>query len=288
EAFNEVRRVKDDAEVELVKKIAQIAARGYAILPDFIKAGVSERDIQLAYESEVLKAGSEKMPYDSIVGIGTNSAILHASPGSRVAKKGDLVLIDAGADIRDYCVDITRIFTVGAPMSSQQQSIFDIVSRAQTDSINLCRPGVEWRDVHLASARAIAQGLKDLNILKCSVEESLETGAVAVFFPHGVGHMVGLKVRDVGTKYNPYPKSYAGARLRVDMPLREGYMMTIEPGLYFIEALINDEETKAKFKDAINWNEISKWIHVGGVRLEDDIVIRSDKAENLTGFILKN
>jgi Xaa-Pro dipeptidase len=286
EAYNEVRRVKDASEIALVKKIAGIAAEGYKKLPAFIRPGVSERDIQIEYETAVLKAGSEKFPYDSIVGTGTNSAVLHAIPTSRVVKEGEMVLIDAGADIEDYCVDITRVYSSGT-FSSQQKALYDIVLKAQTESIALCKPGTHWKDVHLTSARVIAEGLKDLGILNCSADEAIANHAIAVFFPHGVGHMVGLRVRDVGGKFNPNPHKYAGARLRVDLPLREGYLMTVEPGCYFINALLNDSETRTTFKNEINWAETDKWMNVGGVRLEDDIHVTSRGPENLTGIIPK-
>lgn len=286
EAFNEVRRVKDAAEIALVRKIAGIAAEGYKKLPAFIRPGVSERDIQIEYETAVLKAGSEKFPYDCIVGTGTNAAVLHAIPTSRVVKEGEMVLIDAGADIQDYCVDITRVYSSGT-FSSQQKALYDIVLKAQTESIALCKPGTPWKDVHLTSARVIAEGLKDLGILNCSAEEAIANNAIAVFFPHGVGHMVGLRVRDVGGKYNPNPNKYAGARLRVDIPLREGYLMTVEPGCYFINALLNDSETRATFRSEINWQETDKWMNVGGVRLEDDIHVTSRGPENLTEMIPK-
>lgn len=286
EAFNEVRRVKDAAEIQLVRKIAGIAAEGYKKLPAFIRPGVSERDIQIEYETAVLKAGSEKFPYDTIVGTGTNAAVLHAIPTPRIVQQGEMVLIDAGADIQDYCVDITRVYSSGT-FSTQQKALYDIVLKAQTESIALCKPGTQWKDVHLMSARVIAQGLKDLNILNCSAEEALSNNAIAVFFPHGVGHMVGLRVRDVGGKYNPNPNKYAGARLRVDLPLREGYLMTVEPGCYFINALLNDSETRATFRSEINWTEVDKWMNVGGVRLEDDIHVTSGGPENLTEMIPK-
>lgn len=287
EAYNEARRYKDQGEVELVKKLAGIANEGYKKLKTYIRPGVSERDIQIAYETEVQRAGSERLPYDTIVGAGTNSAVLHAIPTSRIVKENDIVLIDAGADIQDYCVDVTRVYSATGTLDQRQKTIFDIVLRAQTSSINLCKPGIEWSEVHLASAREIAKGLKDLGIMKCSVDEALESSAVSVFFPHGVGHMVGLRVRDVGGKYNPNPKKYAGARLRVDIPLKENYIMTVEPGLYFISALLNDEETKATYKNQINFAEAEKWSDFGGVRLEDDILVKSTGYENLTSVIEK-
>lgn len=287
EAYNEARRIKDPAEAELIKKIAAMANEGYKKVKTFIRPGVSEREIQIEYESAVLKAGSEKFPYDTIVGSGTNAAVLHAIPTSRIVKDGEIVLIDAGADVEDYCVDVTRVFSADGKLNSRQKTIYDIVLRAQQSSIALCKPGVEWSDVHMVSAKEMAKGLKDLNILHCSVDEAIETNAIAVFFPHGVGHMVGLRVRDVGGKYNPHPKKYAGARLRVDLPLKENYLMTVEPGLYFISALLNDDETRHTFKTQINWSEAMKWSDFGGIRLEDDILITKDGHENLTSIIEK-
>ena len=287
ELFNEVRRVKDQEEIQLVTSIAMMANQGYKKLRSVIRPGITERQIQIEYEAEVLRAGSEKFPYDSIVGTGTNSAILHAVPTARILKDGEHLLIDAGADMHDYCVDITRVYPVNGTFSSRQKMIYDLVKRAQEASIALCMPGVEWKDVHLTSARVMAQGLVDLGILKISAEDAIETAAIGVFFPHGVGHMVGLRVRDVGGPYNPNPKKYAGARLRVDMPLRDGHLMTIEPGLYFIEALLDDEMTRKDFKDQINWAEVEKWKDFGGIRLEDDIHVTKAGPVNLTSMVEK-
>jgi Xaa-Pro dipeptidase len=287
ETYNEVRRVKDAAEIELIKNLAVMANAGYKHLKKFIRPGVSERQIQIEYEAEVLRAGSDKFPYDTIIGTGTNAAVLHAIPTSRIVKDGEMILIDAGADVQDYCVDITRMFAANGTFSTQQQAMIDIVTNAQKKSIEMCTPGTEWSDVHLASARVIAGGLKDLGILNSSVDEAIESGAISVFFPHGVGHMVGLRVRDVGAKFNPNPKKYAGARLRVDFSLRDGYLMTIEPGMYFIHALLNDSETRSMFKNQINWSEADKWTNMGGVRLEDDILVTNKGPVNLTEVVPK-
>lgn len=287
EAFNQVRRIKDVEEVELIRRLAGFANAGYAKVKHFVRAGVTERQIQLEYEAEVLRAGAEKMPYDSIVGTGTNSAILHAIPTSRVVKAGDLVLIDAGADVNDYCVDITRIFAADGTLTARQRSIYDLVLKAQGASIALCKPGTEWLDVHRASARVFAHGLKDLGIITGEAEAALESGAIAVFFPHGVGHMVGLRVRDVGGKLTKSPKITAGARVRVDLPLQENFLMTVEPGLYFIEALLNDPDTRKKFAAQINWAEVDKWRDFGGIRIEDDILVTKTGHDNLTAVVPK-
>lgn len=287
EIYSEVRRAKDAEEVALIRKLADFANFGYKKVKQIIRPGISERHIQLEYENEVLMAGAEKMPYGSIVGTGTRSAVLHAVPTHRIVKAGEHVLIDAGADIDDYCVDITRNFPADGEFTPRQRSIYDLVLNAQTKSIGLMKPGVQWKDVHLASAMVMAQGLKDLGILKTSASEAVETGAIGVFFPHGVGHMVGLKVRDVGGPPNPNPKKYAGARLRVDMELKENYLMTVEPGLYFIEALMNDEETRQNYADQINWNEAQKWADFGGFRIEDDILVTAGGPVNLTEVVEK-
>lgn len=287
EVYSRERRIKDQEEALLVRRIAGFANAGYQRLKSSVRAGISERQIQLDYESAVLYAGAEKLPYDSIVGTGTNSAILHAIPTQRIVKEGEHVLIDAGADLHDYCVDITRIFPTGSKKNDRLKSIYDLVLKAQLESIAMCVPGTSWKDVHLKAAKVMAQGLVDLNILKVTAEEAVANNAISVFFPHGVGHMVGLRVRDVGGPHNPNPKKYAGARLRVDMKLEENHLMTVEPGLYFIEALLHDSETRRAFGDQVNWQEAEKWLDFGGVRIEDDILVTSRGPDNLTAIVEK-
>ncbi len=287
EAYNRARRPKDAAEVALVRKLGGIANHGYRRLQECVRAGMTERDVQLEYETAVLRAGSERMPYESIVGAGTNAAILHAIPTARVVQKGDLVLVDAGADIEDYCVDITRVFFADGKPDERQKAVYDTVARAQAASIALCKPGIEWHNVHRASARVIGQGLKDMGVLKGDLDDLLESGAVSLFFPHGVGHMVGLRVRDVGGKFVTEPKRCYGVRVRVDLPLEENFLMTVEPGLYFIRALLEDAETRQKHRDHVNWDELPKWLNLGGVRLEDDVLVTKSGPDNLTSMVAK-
>jgi Xaa-Pro dipeptidase len=287
EAYNEVRRIKDAEEVALIRSLASMANAGYKHIKSFIRPGLTERQIQIAYETEVFKAGAEKMPYGSIVGTGTNGAILHASPSQRIVKSGELVLIDAGADVSDYCVDITRVFAADGKMTTQQKMVYDLVLKAQTESIALCKPGMEWHEVHKTSARVFAKGLKEMGIIKTEAEAALEAGAASVFFPHGVGHMVGLRVRDVGGRFTKNARTAFGVRVRVDMPMQDGFLMTVEPGLYFIQALIDDADTRTKFADHINWNEVEKWREFGGIRLEDDILITNQGPQNLTEVVEK-
>lgn len=286
-AFDSVRRCKDSEEIALIQNIARISLKGYQKLKEVIRPGISEKDIRLAYETEVLRNGADGVPYETIVGAGTNSAILHAIPTPKIVQEGEMVLIDAGAEIQDYCVDITRVFAANGKFNSQQQALYDLVKKAQVEAVAMCKPGVFWNQVHLTSAKIIAEGLKSLSVLKCSAEDSIQSEAISVFFPHGVGHMVGLRVRDVGHAQNINPKKYGGAAIRIDLQLEEGHLVTAEPGCYFIKAFIENEKTRQKYKDFINWSEVDKWAHIGGVRIEDDIYVTSSGPKNLTEIVEK-
>ncbi|WP_374035353.1 M24 family metallopeptidase [Bdellovibrio bacteriovorus] len=285
--LDQVRRCKDSHEVQLIRQIADMANKGYQALLNALRPGITERELQLHYENAVLMAGADKMPYGSIVGSGENAAILHAVPTKKKVASGELVLVDAGADVEDYCVDITRVYAVDGKFTSQQKDVYDLVHEAYKASVAMCRPGTQWRDVHMKSARVIAEGLQQWGIWKSSVDAALESGAISVFYPHGVGHLVGLKVRDTGHPENLNPQRYYGARLRVDLELKENYLITVEPGCYFARAFIEDQEIREKYKDHIQWSEAEKWKSFGGVRLEDDILITKGEAESLTNVVLK-
>lgn len=286
EALDQARRPKDEEEIGLIKSCAAAAKAGYDFLHKIIRPGVSERKIQIEYEYQTFKAGSHKVPYETIVGAGDRAAILHAVPTDRLVKSGELVLIDAGADIHDYCVDVTRIFYADGAPSTQQKEIYEIVEKAQRAAIEIAKPGVEWHDCHRKAAQIIGQGLIDLGILRGSLDDLLNRGAIGLFFPHGLGHMVGQRVRDVGgASPGRIGRKVYGTGVRVDLPLEENFLMTFEPGLYFVEALIMRDDTKEKFKDCIQYNQLDSWIQMGGVRIEDDVLIRSAGNLNLTAEI---
>lgn len=287
EVINRVRRRKDRAEVELIEKAAGFAAKGYRLLSTFITPGLTEREIQIAYEAEVLRAGADKFPYDTIVGSGTNAAVLHAIPTSKVINENELVLVDAGADLFDYCADVTRVFPSSGRFTKQQQDLYDLVLTAEREAIARCSAGVEWREVHRTAAYVLADGLRELSILKCDADTALESEAISVFFPHGVGHMVGLRVRDVGGVAGKAVDFCCGVRLRVDLVLEENFVMTVEPGLYFVKPLLDKADTRSRFRELINWSELERWREVGGIRIEDNILITKGAAKNLTSQIEK-
>ena len=285
--MDQTRRVKDEAEIRLIKQIAAIAKLGYDELKQIIKPGISEKEIQIAYEGIINRNGAHGVPYDSIVGSGANAAILHALPTPKLVQENELVLIDAGAEIYDYCVDITRTFASSANLDSRNKNLYQLVLKAQLECNDMAKAGAFWRDVHSHAAIVFTQGLREMGILRGNVQDLIEKEVVSMFFPHGLGHLVGLRVRDTGHEENLEPKKYFGARLRVDIQLEPGHLVTVEPGLYFIKSLLQLPELKEKHRDDINWTELEKWLDVGGVRIEDNILITETGNENLTADIEK-
>jgi Xaa-Pro aminopeptidase len=285
--LDQTRRKKDAAEIQLIKQVATIAAAGYETIQQTVRPGITERELQIAYESAIFRQGAHTVPYDTIIGSGANAAILHALPTQKIIREQELVLVDAGADIFDYCVDITRVFPSSNNLSSQQKALYELVLAVQLECLSLAKPGVFWRDVHIQAATRFTEGLLGLGILKGGLSTLVEKQVAAVFFPHGLGHLVGLRVRDTGQEENLAPKPYFGSRLRVDIQLEEGHLITVEPGLYFIKALLEDQQVQQKFKEDISWSELEHWKGIGGVRIEDNILLTEAGNENLTACIPK-
>jgi Xaa-Pro aminopeptidase len=197
-------------------------------------------------------------------------------------------LIDAGAAIGRYTADVTRTYVVGTP-SPFQRDLYQVVLAAEERAIARCVPGAEWTDIHLACAVDLVAGLVAMNVMHGHPESLVEAEAHTLFFPHGLGHMVGLGVRDAsgllpGRTKNPRP---CLRTLRMDLPLAAGYVVTIEPGLYFIPPLLQDPARREKYRDAVNWPLVDQHLHLGGVRIEDNILITADGPENLTAAIPK-
>lgn len=286
EAILHARRPKDRAEVESMQKACAATIAGHERARAFAQPGVSEREIQIELEAECYRRGGEAMGYDTIVGVGPNAAVLHFAPGDRKVKEGDFVLIDAGCEVEGYTADITRTIVVGTP-STQQTELHDIVREALEFGTSRCTSGTEWRELHLACAEKMAAGLVSLGILKGEAAGLVEQDAHALFFPHGLGHLVGLGVRDASGYLPGRERSdrFGLAFLRMDLPLQEGYLTTVEPGLYFVEPLLTDPDRRARFAKAVNWDEVDRWLGIGGVRLEDDILVTAEGPRNLTASL---
>ena len=283
-----VRRRKDAAEIALIERAAAATAAGHAKARETIQPGVTERRVRVELEAEMFRYGADDVAFDTIVGAGTHAAVLHFEPGDRIVEPDDLVLIDAGAAISGYAADVTRTYPAGDRFTPRQQAIYDLVLAAQLEAISTCRKGVEWHEVHRAAAGVIALGLHDLGILRGNRDDLLDSGAISLFLPHGVGHMVGLGVRDVGGLAPGREVGvYCGIRMRVDLPLEENYLMTVEPGVYFVPALLDDPERRERFAGMVDWDALEAWRAVGGVRIEDNVLITAADPRILTSGIPK-
>ena len=207
----------------------------------------------MTLEAAFLRNGGDFLAFESIVAAGDHAAVLHFSPTARELRDGDLLLVDAGAEYRGYASDVTRSYAAGGTFTAEQALVHDTVRRAGETAIAACRPGVEWHDVHRAAALVVAEGLVELGVLRGSAETLVESGAATLFFPHGVGHMVGLGVRDTGAASDDASEPVPGLPpLRVDIPLRPRHAWTVEPGIYFVPALLARE----RGRDDVDWDRV--------------------------------
>jgi Xaa-Pro aminopeptidase len=184
--------------------------------------------------------------------------------------------------------DVTRTFVVGRP-SAFQRDLYQVVLAAEQNALARCVPGAEWCDLHLKAAVELTAGLVSLGVMRGQAESLVEQDAHTLFFPHGLGHMVGLGVRDGSGQLPGRAKSTRPglATLRLDLPLAPGYVVTVEPGLYFIPALLNDPARRERYRDCVNWPLAEQHLHLGGVRIEDNAVVTAGAPENLTAAIPK-
>ena len=285
-ALNHIRRQKDQLELGRMRAAERATSAGFVAVAPLLAPGRTEREVQIELEAEFFRQGADFLGFDTIVGGGPNSAVLHFPPTVRPLGDGELVLIDAGGEVRGYASDITRTYPVSGRFTPEQAELYAIVRQANRVATEHCLAGTEWKEVHRVAALAIAEGLVAFGLLSGSPEGLIETGAVHVFFPHGIGHMVGLGIRDAGEVLpgrEPPPDAFP--RLRVDLPLLPGYTMTIEPGIYFVPALLSDRELRERHRDAVDWDRAEQMLGFGGIRIEDNVLITEDGYEVLTADV---
>ena len=283
-ALAERRRAKDALELDHMQRAVDAALSGHVRAQQVARAGLTERDVQIEMEAEFFRLGGDRTAYGSIVGSGPNSAILHGTPGNRVLSEGELVLIDAGAEVEGYASDVTRTFPVSARFTGLQRDLYEVVLRAQQDAIHAAAPGVEYKQLHLQASATIAQGLVDVGILRGAASDLVDADAHALFFPHGLGHMLGLATHDCGGYLEGrVPEDRFGlAYLRADLPVEPGYVLTVEPGIYFVPALLTDPERRERYRDMVNWAMVDGLLDFGGIRIEDDILITPEGCDVLS------
>jgi Xaa-Pro aminopeptidase len=285
--LSRVRRVKDAVELARMRAAQQATRASFAVALPLIREGVSEREVQIELEAEAFRRGAEAMAYDTIVGGGTNSAVLHCAPTARRFRAGELVLIDAGAQFCGYASDITRTYPVGEHLDELQRELHAIVHRAERTAIEQCRAGIEWRDVHLAAALVIADGLVAFGLLRGRPDSLVESGAVWLFFRHGIGHLVGLGGRDAGgtplRERRHDPKPYPN--LRINLPLESGMVATVEPGIYFVPAILEDPDSRRAHRGNVDWGRVDRMLDFGGIRIEDNVLVTDDGCEVITADV---
>ncbi len=289
EQMTHARRPKDGPEIARIREAARATAAGYEAARAAIRPGASERAIAVELEAGFRRAGGEGPGYHTIVGSGPNTAVLHFMPTTRELREGELLLIDAAAEIRRYCCDVTRTYPGGGSFTPRQRDLYELVHGVEERAVGRCVPSAEYVEIHALASREITTGLIALGLLRGDVDALIDRGATDLFFPHGIGHFVGLGVRDAGGRLpGREPRKEARYKLqRTDLPLQPGYVITIEPGVYFIPALLENAERRAKFADAVVWSEVDRWLPEGGVRIEDTVYVTPHGPENLTATIPK-
>jgi Xaa-Pro aminopeptidase len=280
EAVVAQRSVKGEEEVAEIEYAMEIAYQMHTTAMRMAKPGVIERDIAGAIEGIAASLGAG-LSFPAIVS--KNGQTLHNHYHGNVLKEGDLLVCDAGAEsLLHYASDITRTTPVGGKFSYKQREIYEIVLTAQKNAINMIKPGVKHVDVHLTAAKIIAAGLSQIGIMKGDLNAAVKAGAHALFFPHGLGHMMGLDVHDMenlGEAYVGYDEKtkrsdqFGLAYLRLAKELQPGFVFTCEPGIYFIPELIDQWKAKKKFKNFIDYNKVEEYRNFGGIRIEDNILV---------------
>jgi Xaa-Pro aminopeptidase len=283
--LHQVRRPKDEVELARMRVAERATRAGFARLADLIAVGRSERELQIELEAEFFRHGGDALSFDTIVASGPNSAVLHFPPTARRLGESELVLVDAGSEYRGYASDVTRTFAASGRLTSEQAAVYEIVRRALETGVEHCRAGVESRALHQTAAAVIAEGLIDLGVLRGTVEDLVSSGAVARFFPHGVGHLVGLGTRDASALPPGYEPDPSIPGLRNNLPLLAGYVTTVEPGVYFVPALLADPDLRAELGDAVDWDRVQSLMGFGGIRLEHNVLITEAGPEVLTADI---
>jgi len=284
DALTYCRCIKTEGELDLLREAARINNIAHLEVMKALKPGMYEYEMKALFDYHQVKNGLLQDAYNGIHAGGENSAVLHYVDNNEKINSGDLYLVDAGYEKEGYASDVTRTYPANGRFSGDQAAIYQIVLNTLNKSIELVKPGVKMEDLHLAACRIMLHGLKDLKIIKGDIDEMMEQNIFALFFPHGLGHFLGLDTHDVGG----YPQGVEridrpGVRfLRVRRELMPGMVITIEPGIYFIPALLKpalENEEQAKY---LNEKKVRSLFNFGGIRIEDNLIITEEGYENLT------
>lgn len=274
------RSVKIKEEIDEMEKAHRVTHEMHTAAMRMARAGLYEKEIVGRIEGIALSHGCS-LAFPTILTI--NGQILHNHYHGNILKKGRLLVNDSGAESGlHYAADITRTFPVGGKFSQKQREIYEIVLKVQEMAIRSIKPGIKYKDIHCKVSKSMTEGLKELGLMKGDLDDAVKQGAHALFFPHGLGHMLGLDVHDMENLgedfvgYNRRTKrsdQFGFAYLRLARELQPGFVLTVEPGIYFIPALIDKWRGEKKFTQFINYDQVEKYRDFGGIRIEDNVLV---------------
>jgi Xaa-Pro dipeptidase len=277
------RAVKTDYELECMRRASELGAKGHRAALAAFRRGASEYAAHMRY-LEACAQREEEMPYNNIVAYNENSAVLHYQHLDRVAPVSlRSFLIDAGAQYRGYAADITRTY---AASSSRFADLVEVLDEAQQVLCGEIVSGRDYRDVHLSAHRILGDVMQRIGLTRLAGQEALELGVTGVFFPHGIGHLLGLQVHDVGGVLGDVLGSErerppGHPHLRLTRMLEPGVVVTVEPGIYLIDSLLSAAHADTR-RAHINWAVVEELKPFGGVRIEDNVVTTASSPENMT------
>jgi Xaa-Pro aminopeptidase len=248
--------------------------------------GRYEREVVGAIEGWAYGQSGKQPPFTTIFTI--NGQTLHNHCHANQMAAGDLAICDCGATSpMGYASDTTRTIPVSGRFTDRQKEMYQVVLGMQADALAAMKPGVPFKDVHLVAARRLTSDLKTLGLIRGDADHAVETGAYALFFPHGLGHMLGLDVHDMDclgedavgyTSQVQRDRRFGLDRLRLAKPLAPGYVVTVEPGIYFIPQLVQQWRAENRFADQIDYHHLESYLDLGGIRIEDDVLVTSTGA----------
>lgn len=282
-AVVKMRSVKEAQEIEEIEKACSIGYRMHTTAMRLTKPGLTEKYIGGQIDGIAQSYGA-KVSFATI--FTQHGEIMHGNPSWNELESGRLALCDAGAENRmNYCSDNTRTYPVNGKFTQRQLDIYKIVEECHDHALSISKPGIRYYDVHMSVCRLMAERLKELGLMKGDTDEAVNAGAHAMFLPHGLGHMMGMDVHDmeglgqnyVGFDEETQPSAIFGTNaLRMGRRLEKGFVVTDEPGIYFIPALIDDWKARGLHKDFLNYDMLETYKDFGGIRIEDDILITDD------------
>jgi Xaa-Pro aminopeptidase len=290
-AVVEQRALKSQEEIDELDKAVSISADMHITAMKMAKPGKTEQEITAAVQEVAVKAGGQ-LAFPIIATV--NGETLHNHYHGNTLKSGDMFLLDAGAETSlHYAGDLSSTVPVDPTFTEKQKVIFNIALSAHQAGVKMLKPGIKFKDVHLTVCRTIGEGLREIGLMKGDINEAVNEGAHAMFFPCGTGHMMGLDVHDmedlgeVYVGYEGQPKStlFGLKSLRLARELKPGFVITVEPGIYFIPQLIDMWKAEKKFEDFINYEELEKYRDFGGLRNEEDFLITENGARLLGKYI---